>query len=137
MNRPPSDLLALLPDVNGRRVLDLGCGAGQLARHLATRGAAEVIGVDVSERMLECARTQWAHPPVSYQRAAIEEVTCAPARFDLVVSVLTLHYVDDYRCVVARIAEWLTPGGGSCTRRSIRSSPRACRTRLGARGGGV
>lgn len=72
MNRPPSDLLALLPDVNGRRVLDLGCGAGQLARHLATRGAAEVIGVDVSERMLECARTQWARPRASYQHAAIE-----------------------------------------------------------------
>ena len=59
-----ADLVALLPDVNGRRVLDLGCGAGQLARHLATRGAAEVIGVDVSERMLELARTQWAHPRV-------------------------------------------------------------------------
>ena len=106
-----ADLLALLPDVNGRRVLDLGCGAGQLARHLATRGAVEVIGVDISERMLELARTQWAHPRVSYQRAAIEEVTFAPARFDLVLSVLALHYVDDYRRLVARIAEWLTPGG--------------------------
>lgn len=60
-----ADLLALLPDVNGRRVLDVGCGAGQLARHLATCGAAEVIGVDVSERMLELARTQWADPRVS------------------------------------------------------------------------
>jgi 2-polyprenyl-3-methyl-5-hydroxy-6-metoxy-1,4-benzoquinol methylase len=34
-----ADLLALLPDVNGQRVLDLGCGAGQLAHYLATRGA--------------------------------------------------------------------------------------------------
>ena len=81
-----ADLLALLPDVNGRRVVDLGCGAGQLAHYLATRGAAEVIGVDVSERMLELARTQWAHPRVSYQRASIEEVSFAPARFDLVVN---------------------------------------------------
>jgi 2-polyprenyl-3-methyl-5-hydroxy-6-metoxy-1,4-benzoquinol methylase len=106
-----ADLLALLPDVNGRRVLDLGCGAGQLAHYLATRGAAEVIGVDVSERMLELARTQWAHPRVSYQRISIEEASFAPARFDLVVSVLALHYVDDYRRLVARIAEWLVPGG--------------------------
>jgi SAM-dependent methyltransferase len=106
-----AELLALLPDVHGRRVLDLGCGAGQLARHLARQGAVEVVGVDLSERMLELARTHWAHPSVRYQRAAIEEVTFAPARFDLVVSVLALHYVDDYRGVVARIAQWLSPGG--------------------------
>ena len=42
---------------------------------------------------------------------AIEEASFAAARFDLVVSVLALHYVDDYRGVMARIAEWLTPGG--------------------------
>src|SRR6266851_2677678 len=69
-----ADLLALLPDVDGRRVLDLGCGAGQLARHLATTGAAEVVGVDVSERMLVLARAEWAHPRGTYRRAAVEEV---------------------------------------------------------------
>lgn len=105
------DLLALLPDVKGRRVLDLGCGAGQLTRYLGTREATEVIGVDVSERMLELARSQWTHPRVRYQRTAIEEATFAVACFDLVVSVLALHYVDDYRGVMARIAEWLAPGG--------------------------
>ena len=105
------DLVALLPDVTGRRVLDLGCGAGQLAQYLATREAAEVIGVDVSERMLELARTRWAHPRVRYQRMAIEDASFTAARFDLVVSVLALHYVDDYRGLMARIAEWLTPGG--------------------------
>jgi SAM-dependent methyltransferase len=106
-----ADLLALLPDVKDRRVLDLGCGAGQLSQHLAARGAAEVIGVDISERMLELARTRWAHPRVRYERMAIEEAAFTPARFDLVVSALALHYVDDYRGLLARIAGWLTPGG--------------------------
>jgi SAM-dependent methyltransferase len=105
------DLLGLLPDVAGCRVLDLGCGAGQLAHHLATRGAAEVVGVDLSERMLALARAQWAHPRVTYQRAALETVAFAAARFELVVSSLALHYVEDYRGLMARIAGWLVPGG--------------------------
>ena len=106
-----AQLLALLPEPHGRHILDLGCGAGQLAHHLAMRGAAEVIAVDVSERMLELARTQFAHPRVTYTRAAIEDLTFAPGRFDVVVSVLALHYVEDYVRLVRRIAEWLAPGG--------------------------
>jgi 2-polyprenyl-3-methyl-5-hydroxy-6-metoxy-1,4-benzoquinol methylase len=106
-----ADLLALLPEVGGRRVLDLGCGAGQLAHYLATTGAAEVVGVDVSERMLALARAEWAHPRVTYRREAVEKVMFPPARFDLVVSSLVLHYVDDYSGLVSRMAEWLTPGG--------------------------
>src|SRR5436189_3711957 len=96
-----ADLLALLPDVNGRRALDLGCGAGQLAHHLATSGAAEVIGVDVSERMLALARAEFAHPRVTYHRAAMEELAFPPARFDLVISAPALHYVAEYTGIVA------------------------------------
>src|SRR5262245_41391555 len=106
-----ADLLSLLPDVNGRRVLDLGCGAGQFARYLAAQGAGEVLGVDLSERMLTLARTEWAHPLVTYVRGAVEAVAFPPERFDLLVSSLVLHYVDDYPSLMARIAEWLTPSG--------------------------
>jgi len=106
-----ADLLALLPAVDGRRVLDLGCGAGQLAHHLATAGAAEVVGVDVSERMLALARADWAHPRVTYVHASIEDAAFPRERFDLVVSSLALHYVEDYAGAVQRIAGWLAPGG--------------------------
>jgi SAM-dependent methyltransferase len=75
-----ADLLALLPEVESRRVLAL-------------------------------ARAGWAHPRVTYRRAAIEEVTFPPERFDLIVSSLVLHYVDDYAGLVRRIARWLLPGG--------------------------
>ena len=106
-----ADLLALLPEAKGQRVLDLGCGAGQLARHLAAMGAAEVIGVDVSERMLALARGEFAYPRVTYHRAAMEEVAFPPGRFDLIVSSLALHYVDDYAGLVQRVARWLAAAG--------------------------
>src|SRR5205814_2730658 len=104
-------LLALLPSAHGRRVLDLGCGAGQLSQHLAKGGATEVIGVDVSERMLGLARAEFSHPKVTYVRVAIEDAGFRAGQFDLVVSVLAFHYVEDYAGLMRRIAGWLAPGG--------------------------
>lgn len=101
----------LLGDVSGRRVLDLGCGGGQLAYYLADAGAAEVIGIDASERMLDVARARWAHPRVSYRRESMENADFSPGAFDLVASSLALHYVRDYAGLVRRVARWLTPGG--------------------------
>src|SRR5918911_1466905 len=106
-----ADFMALLPEVRGSRVLDLGCGAGQLSRYLAEAGAAEVIGVDVSERMLDLARSEAHHPHVSYRQAPIEDLSFPADRFELVVSSLALHYLEDYRGLVRRIATWLAPGG--------------------------
>lgn len=103
--------IELLGDVAGSRVLDLGCGGGQLAFHLAEAGAAEVVAIDASERMLAMARTKRSHTQVSYRLATMEEVSFKPATFDVVVSSLAFHYVDDYAAVVERIARWLVPGG--------------------------
>jgi SAM-dependent methyltransferase len=104
-------LQSLLPTLLDARVLDLGCGAGQLSHHVAEAGSAEVVGLDISERMLELARARRAHPRVTYVHESIEDATFPPERFDLVVSSLALHYVSDYAGLTRRIASWLTPGG--------------------------
>src|SRR5688500_4442386 len=72
--------VSLLPDVTGKRVLDLGCGVGQLALYLAQAGAAEVVGVDLSRRMLARARAERSHPRLRYVRKAIEDVDFPPRR---------------------------------------------------------
>jgi SAM-dependent methyltransferase len=101
-------MAAVLPPLEGLRVVDLGCGEGQLAVRIATAGAVEVLGVDASERMLAAAAR---HPLVRYVRADLDGFDLLPGSADLVVSSLALHYVEDYAGLVARVARWLTPGG--------------------------
>jgi SAM-dependent methyltransferase len=106
-----ASFMALLPDVTGQRVIDLGCGTGRLAHHLAMSGAAEVIGVDLSERMLALARAECSHPRLTYRRESIETVALPPERFELVVSSMAFHYVADYQRLCRRIASTLVQGG--------------------------
>jgi len=97
--------------VAGLDVIDLGCGEGELCRAFARQGAASVIGVDASERMLAAARRHSDHAAVRYERASIEEVVFPDASADLVVSALALHYVQDLDAVFRRVARWLRHGG--------------------------
>jgi SAM-dependent methyltransferase len=103
--------LQLLPNLRGPRVLDLGCGLGQLSYHLAQAGAANVVAVDISHTMIGLARAERAHPRVSYRVQAIEDLCFDPGSFDLIVSSLALHYVADYTRLVHQLTEWLAPGG--------------------------
>ena len=94
-----------------KRVLDLGCGLGYFAREARARGAKSVVGVDLSERMLEEARRRTDDVGIAFVRDSLETFAAEPGSFDLIVSTLALHYVADYRTLVRRIATWLVPGG--------------------------
>ena len=59
----------------GERVLDVGCGKGELAYDLAERSGAHVVAVDASPWMLEFARERFAHPNVTFVQADAVEYT--------------------------------------------------------------
>lgn len=102
----------LLPaSLHGLRVLDLGCGFGYFAREARQRGARQVVGVDLSERMLAAARAATQDDAIVYVRAALEDYAPDAASFDLVVSSLALHYVADYAALARKVAACLVPGG--------------------------
>ena len=103
-------MLSLLSDIAGKRVLDLGCGAGGLCQALHARGAGEVVGIDLSTRMLALAGAE-PHEGIAYYNVAMEDYTAPADAFDLVISSLALHYVQDWAQVVRRIAGWLRQGG--------------------------
>lgn len=101
----------LPPSLADKRVVDLGCGLGYFAREARARGARQVIGVDLSARMLEEAQQRTTDPGIHYVRASLEDCQAQPASTDLVVSSLALHYIADYADLVRRVATWLVPGG--------------------------
>ena len=104
-------LRALLPPLEGARIVDLGCGFGQFARFAAAAGAASVVGIDLSEKMLARARQLTADSAVTYRRADLETLELASASADLVFSSMALHYVADFNRIVRVIHDALSPGG--------------------------
>jgi SAM-dependent methyltransferase len=102
---------SLLPDLTGKRVLDLGCGFGWHCRYAREQKARSVVGVDLSESMLARARQMSDDPAIEYRRAAIEDASFAPADFDVVISSLALHYVERFDLVCRNVCRWLAPGG--------------------------
>jgi ubiquinone/menaquinone biosynthesis C-methylase UbiE len=104
-------LRALLPDLHGRTVLDLGCGFGWFCRWARENGAAGVQGIDVSGRMLARARETTPDPAISYARADMERLALSPAAFDLVYSSLALHYIANLDGLLAEVHRSLVQGG--------------------------
>jgi ubiquinone/menaquinone biosynthesis C-methylase UbiE len=104
-------LRALLPDLAGRTVLDLGCGFGWFCRWAREHGGARITGIDLSERMLERARAATRDPAITYTRDDLEHLTLPPASFDLVYSSLALHYVENLERLLAEVRRAIVPGG--------------------------
>ena len=104
-------LAALLPPLDTRRIVDLGCGFGWFARWAAARGAVSVLGVDLSERMLARAVRETHDPRVSYRRADLDALELPASAFDLAFSSLALHYLTDLDRIVALVRRALVPGG--------------------------
>jgi ubiquinone/menaquinone biosynthesis C-methylase UbiE len=104
-------LRALLPDPRGCNVLDLGCGFGWFCRWAHQQGAAHVLGIDVSEKMLARAKETTDAPFITYTKADMEHLELQPKSFDLVYSSLALHYVDNLTGLMAQAHRSLVPGG--------------------------
>ncbi len=105
------EMRALLPEVSGARVLDLGCGFGWFARWAAERGAHSVLGVDVSSKMLERAQEDTEAASVRYQQLDLDEFVPASSSFDVAFSSLAFHYVRDLDRLLSATAGSLAAGG--------------------------
>lgn len=105
MRAEQAALLRLCPPAQGLRVLDLACGTGRYGLLLAEQGAAGVIGVDLSEGMLQ------RSPLPLRVRADMTGLPFAPCRFDLIVSGLAVGHAPSLDAWMQEAVRVLAPGG--------------------------
>jgi SAM-dependent methyltransferase len=104
-------VIELLGDVRGKRVLDVGCGAGPLSQWLVEHGA-RVVGFDVSPAMVTLARER-ALPEAEFHVADLARpLAFAPdGAFDVAVASLVMHYLRDWAAPLRELHRVLAPGG--------------------------
>jgi SAM-dependent methyltransferase len=100
---------ALLPDLEGRRVVDLGCGFGWFARWARNDGAVHVLGLDLSRNMIARAKADTEDPKIEYQIADLDHLELPEASFDFAYSSLAFHYVVDFERLVGTVHRALLP----------------------------
>lgn len=104
-------LQPLIPPLTGKSVLDLGCGYGWHSKYAADQGALSVLGLDLSERMIEEARKRNAADHITYKVCGMEEYEYPKDRYDFVISNLALHYIADLNTIFEKVFQTLKPGG--------------------------
>lgn len=104
--------LEILPDVQGREGLDLGCGEGHNTRQVARRGA-RMIGIDISPTFIRAAReTEDADPlGIIYCEASAVDVPFPAGQFDFCTAFMSLMDIPETATVLQEAARVLRPGG--------------------------
>lgn len=103
-----------LAQLNGRQVVDIGCGGGILAEAMARKGA-QVLGIDLAAKSLKVAQLHALEaetPRVSYREISAEALAQErPESFDVVTCMEMLEHVPDPASIVSACAQLVRPGG--------------------------
>lgn len=102
-------LFSLSPDLTGKAVLDLGCGYGENCAMFRALGASKVVGVDISEKMLDIAIHE--HPDITFIRGDISDLSFLDGGYDVIFSSLALHYIANFNSVIQAVYDLLNEGG--------------------------
>ncbi|MDF2537331.1 MAG: Ubiquinone/menaquinone biosynthesis methyltransferase [Herbinix sp.] len=104
-------LFSLIPDLHDKSVLDIGCGYGENCVQFLELGATMVTGLDISAKMLEIAKNENSCPNILYINKSMTDLNEITEKFDVVLSSLAVHYIEDFDKLVKDIYNLLNQGG--------------------------
>ena len=97
----------LLPDIQNKDVLSVGCGSGEDSSYLKNQGARRSVGIDLSKGLIEIAKE--SHKECEFEVMDMEKITFDNSSFDFVYSSLAIHYVENWGNVFKEIFRILKP----------------------------
>ena len=103
-------LKQMIPNLQGKRVLDLGCGFGWHCQYAIEQGASEVTGVDISEKMLTVAKEK-TDTKIEYIQSPLEDINFIENSYDVVLSSLVLHYIESFETICNKVFHVLAKDG--------------------------
>ncbi len=104
-------LFELIGDVKDKDILDIGCGAGGHDRKLIELGAKSVLGIDISKKMIKEAEKDKNSDKIEYKILSMNQLEKIDKKFDMVVSSLAIHYIEDYDSLCKKVYNLLNDGG--------------------------
>jgi SAM-dependent methyltransferase len=104
-------LLELLGSVDGKRILDLGCGDAEIGVELLQKGCLSYLGLEGSENMSRVAAENLDGKAGQVLLTSMEEWEPQPEKYDIVISRFALHYLADLASVFQKVHDSLVTGG--------------------------
>jgi len=102
-------MYSALGRVKGKKILCLGCGAGEECAFIHAQGAKKVIGVDISKSLIKTAQENF--PELEFKVMDMEALKFSASSFDIVYSSLVIHYVKDWTKVLKQVRKVLKTKG--------------------------
>lgn len=100
-----------IPDIFGKRVLEIGCGYGKNCRYFAENGAVKVVGTDISRKTIQTAKRKSLGQPITYRLTEPEKVVEIGEKFDVIYSSSVFQYVEHFHTFIAELKELLCKDG--------------------------
>jgi SAM-dependent methyltransferase len=101
----------LIGDMQGLRILDLGCGDARIGLEALQQGSSMYVGIEGSQNMARLARETLAGTKGIVHQSRIEDWSFPEKQFDLVLSRMVLHYLEDVGNIFQKVYRSLVCGG--------------------------
>lgn len=102
---------SMLPNLKGKRILDLGCGNGCMSKYFIEKGASYVLALDISQNMIDEAKEKHNDKNITYGVLGMEEISSIKEKFDIVFSSLAFHYIENFNKLTKDINNLLNDNG--------------------------